>query len=381
MSTRKSGTASFNVQTRVLTLPRWDRATNNIMNLLVSHEVGHALFTPNEDFRKMTDVPMGFINVTEDVRIEALMKRKFGGLPKTFFRGYQELHDQDFFGIEDEDVSLMNIADRVNLHFKIGNFVKVPFTDEEMVVVKQCAAAVTFEDAIAAAEALYALHEQQKEEQQQQEQAEVGQQDENDQEPGNQGEETEKNEQNVETEGEGETQSGEANDTESEESDEGETDEIDDAMNGGGDTAGELNDNVSTMENFDEKLEELNGGSYSDPTYVEYPSISTKDVVASNKEIHEYINETVATHKARLSELEGDFVELFYGQYSANFKKFITSIKSEVNYMVKEFECKKSAAAYARATTSRTGVLDCTKVHTYKYNERPIQESNHSPRR
>ena len=34
--------------------------------------------------------------------------------------------------------------------------------------------------------------------------------------------------------------------------------------------------------------------------------------------------------------------------------------------MVKEFE--KSAAAYARATTSREG-FDCTKLHTYKYND------------
>ena len=160
-------TASFNVHSRVLTLPRWEKASNNVFNLLISHEVAHALFTPDEDWRIKTKVPQGFINVTEDVRIEVLMKKKYAGLPKTFFRGYQELYDQDFFGIADEDISAMNIADRVNLHFKIGNFVKVPFTDTEMVVVKQCAAAVTFDDAIAAAEALYALHEQQKEEQQQ----------------------------------------------------------------------------------------------------------------------------------------------------------------------------------------------------------------------
>ena len=37
--------------------------------------------------------------------------------------------------------------------------------------------------------------------------------------------------------------------------------------------------------------------------------------------------------------------------------------------MVKEFECRKSADAYARATSSSTGTLDCTKLHTYKYNE------------
>ena len=30
---------------------------------------------------------------------------------------------------------------------------------------------------------------------------------------------------------------------------------------------------------------------------------------------------------------------------------------------------KKSAGAYARATTSRTGILDTSKLHTYKYNE------------
>ena len=36
---------------------------------------------------------------------------------------------------------------------------------------------------------------------------------------------------------------------------------------------------------------------------------------------------------------------------------------------MKEFECKKAADSYARATTSRTGVLDCSKLHTYKYNE------------
>ena len=36
---------------------------------------------------------------------------------------------------------------------------------------------------------------------------------------------------------------------------------------------------------------------------------------------------------------------------------------------MKEFECRKAADSYARATTSRTGVLDCSKLHTYKYNE------------
>ena len=38
-------------------------------------------------------------------------------------------------------------------------------------------------------------------------------------------------------------------------------------------------------------------------------------------------------------------------------------------YLVKEFEQKKSAALYARASSDKTGVLDPLKLHSYKYAE------------
>ena len=366
-------TASFNVRTRVLTLPRWEKASNSVLNLLISHEVGHALFTPDVDFRKRTEVPMGFINVTEDVRIEHLMKQKYSGLPKTFYRGYQELHDQDFFGIEDSDVSEMNIADRVNLHFKIGNFIKVPFTDEEMVVVKQCAAARTFDDAIAAAEALYALHEKQKEEQQTENVSVSPDSDEDPSSGESESEDVERQENDGQNqEGEG----GEGNEPQDgEDKKEGESDNIEETeeKNVGGDTAGNLSDDVTTMDNFSENLEDLNNdSSFSDPVYITYPKIDTSRVIASNKEIHEYIHSEWNELIARWTEYSttvDTLVQRSFGCHRDDFANFRRSIQSEVNYMVKEFECKKSAAAYSRATTSRTGVLDCTKLHTYKYNE------------
>ena len=37
-------TASFNVETRVLILPLWEKASNSVYDMLVGHEVGHALF-------------------------------------------------------------------------------------------------------------------------------------------------------------------------------------------------------------------------------------------------------------------------------------------------------------------------------------------------
>ena len=142
----------FNVQTRVLTLPMWKKASECVFDMLVAHEVGHALFTPDEwDF----DVPRQFVNVTEDVRVEKLMKRKYAGLSKTFYRGYEELADEDFFCLENENVSKMNLADRVNLYFKIGNFEDIPFFQGENEIVDMIKDAETFADAVLAAEVLY----------------------------------------------------------------------------------------------------------------------------------------------------------------------------------------------------------------------------------
>ncbi|AOV62082.1 peptidase [Synechococcus phage S-CAM7] len=367
-------TASFNVHSRVLTLPRWEKASNNVFNLLISHEVAHALFTPDEDWRKKTKIPQGFINVTEDVRIEVLMKKKYAGLPKTFFRGYQELHDQDFFGIADEDVSAMNIADRVNLHFKIGNFLKVPFTAAEMVVVDQCAAAVTFDDAIAAAEALYALHEQQKEEQQQSANEEVSSSPESTEEPqGNDGGESEEPEE-APSDSEGESSEGGAPQEGEGDEEPIERTESDDSENVGGDSAGNLTDEVSTMENFNENLEDMaTKSTYNEPLYLTYPSFPADKYVATNKDVHEYISTSFTMQRQFFYDNNPEnadyFINNLFGVYDKKYAEFKRNIQSEVNYMVKEFECKKSAAAYSRASTSRTGVLDCTKLHTYKYNE------------
>ena len=42
---RKVTTACFDVDKRVLILPIWKNASNTVYDLLVGHEVGHALYT------------------------------------------------------------------------------------------------------------------------------------------------------------------------------------------------------------------------------------------------------------------------------------------------------------------------------------------------
>ena len=52
-----------------------------------------------------------------------------------------------------------------------------------------------------------------------------------------------------------------------------------------------------------------------------------------------------------------------------NYAAFKKECTREVSYLQKEFEMKKSAAAYARESISKTGVLDTAKLHQYLYNE------------
>tara|TARA_A100001201_G_scaffold41121_3_gene42162 strand:+ start:2922 stop:4988 length:2067 start_codon:yes stop_codon:yes gene_type:complete len=333
---KKCETAQFNVETRVLTLPIWENFSNTVYDLLVGHEVGHALFTPNEDFTNLK-APQSYLNVTEDARIEKLMKRKFPGLNKTFFRGYTELMELDFFDVKDTDLSKIALIDRINLYFK-GNR-DIEFSFEEQPLVDMTSASETFDEAIEAAEAIYAFmkkeQEKKKEDKKDVETPQMGNQ--------GGGSDPENQSTDVETSEEGE----------SEEPSMGSS-----GSHGGEDLSEEINiDDVLTDESLQEKLKEAATKYGADYQYYEVPKINLDSVIVPNKEVwdcaFDYWNQNFK------------IMDVFENKYR-NFKK---DIQKEVNYLVKEFECKKSADSYARATTSRTGVLDTTKLHTFKFND------------
>ena len=148
-------TAQFDVHNRVLTLPRWSFASNVVYDLLVGHEVGHALFTPDEEWYETYEIPQSIVNVVEDARIEKLMKRKYPGMSKTFYNGYGELNDEDFFELEDVDINNLNLADRINLYFKGGTHMIIDFTPEEKDLIKVVGDCETFDDTLKASELLY----------------------------------------------------------------------------------------------------------------------------------------------------------------------------------------------------------------------------------
>ena len=147
--------AQFDVRKRVLILPLWEKASHDVYDMLVGHEVGHALFTPDRDWWLEYDIPQTFVNVVEDARIEKLMKRKYLGLAKSFYKGYSELHDKDFFELDGQDINSLNLADRANLHFKLCSILCVSFSSTEKPIIDLIHDCETFDETLSAAEALY----------------------------------------------------------------------------------------------------------------------------------------------------------------------------------------------------------------------------------
>jgi hypothetical protein len=360
---KKVSTACFNVHTRVLTLPLWEKASGLVYDLLVGHEVGHALFTPDEDWTETAKVPQQFVNVVEDARIEKLMKRKYAGLAKTFFNGYKELNEEDFFQIADDDVTTFNLADRVNLYFKIGNFITLDFKPEEKEIIDLIGACESFADALIAAEELYKYCKKEKEQQQKVADFDSHETQGNSQSPATDFVET--NNSSSEQEGESDKSSekessesygGTAQGQETQVKSSGEKDEPE----------------VRTADSLEDKIRDLVGNNLDENVYIEVPQVNLNTVIGKNSEVHKDIDDSF-THQQKLhnehAKDKGYTPANLYKESDIDFRKFKSSAQKEVNYLVKEFECRKAADQYARASTARTGVLDTTRLHTYKYNE------------
>ena len=352
---KKVETACFNVHTRVLTLPMWERASSTVYDLLVGHEVGHALYTPDEDWLKEHKIPPQFVNVVEDARIEKLMRRRYAGLAKTFYNGYKELSDEDFFQLGDEDITTYNLADKVNLYYKIGNFVEIPFDDfDEMPIVRMIGECETFSDVLIAAEFLYKFCKKKQQEETKTPMDGLESQSSGSNQPVSDFSEQPEGENESEQEQPGETDSY------------GGTAEQNQQSNPT-DHGGEKNEEpeVKTMDSLEEALKELVNNSGPENVYLELPKLDLKKVIVPNVDIHSNCKNSWSSY---LEERKYECANVF-GEVDKQFNEFKKSAQKEVNYLVKEFECRKAADSYARATTARTGVLDCTKLHTYKYNE------------
>ena len=154
-------TASFDVKKRVLTMPVWndDIMTEDTEDHLTGHEVGHALYTPADEWMEMaedaTDGLRSFVNVVEDARIERMIQVRYPGLRRSFIRSYNNMLKNGFFGKSKDAVNDCSLIDRLNIHFKCGAAAEVEFSRDELEWVEEISSAETFAEVVDIANRLY----------------------------------------------------------------------------------------------------------------------------------------------------------------------------------------------------------------------------------
>ena len=130
----------------------------------------------------------------------------------------------------------------------------------------------------------------------------------------------------------------------------------------------------STQRTFDRNVrEELKSDDLRETNYVTIPEIDTDSVLIKFETVRDALKSHFtykssesdpATHPFNIKDYNGRLDRAI-----AQFNKVKQSSRKDVNNLVKEFEMKKSADSYSRSATSRTGMLDMTKLHTYKFND------------
>jgi len=267
----------------------------------------------------------------------------------------------DFFSVQGEDLNTYSLIDRINLHFKIGASAMIPFSIEEQLFVARTDLAETFEEVLQIAQDVYAFSQQEKVAEQEvaiaPEQSDSNKEGTQGQQSDQEGDQSDEDQPNAQPSAGG--SSSNANhkvdspvNQEDDDSDEwDDEDEEDDAAGSEGGTTSE------TQRSFNDASEKLSSRDVRNPVYVEIPEkVNLDKHVVDWKKVHDWIDSQAVD-------------SILYAEVDQAYNEFRKSSQKEVNYLVKEFECKKSADAYARAGQSKTGVLDTTKLHTYKYNE------------
>lgn len=145
----RARTASIDLARRVLTIPAFGCDNKDVLLLMGSHEVSHALHTPKDwylDHNSKTHKSLmrDCLNIVEDIRIEKLIRKKFPGFVDVYIRGYQALLGRGFFSVDKWD--RFKIHDRVNAYAKVGKNLPAEMTDFDLGVYRYVSGCATFDD-------------------------------------------------------------------------------------------------------------------------------------------------------------------------------------------------------------------------------------------
>lgn len=367
--------AAFDVVNRKLYLPLWKNISEDVYTLLISHEVGHALYTPGEDWKQKVlegkDINYkNVVNIIEDVRIEKLIQQKYPGTVRQFRSGYSELEKQNLFGTRSDDKKIdeYGILDRINMHYKVGHFgfAEVNFKPEEKHWLSKIDACKTFEDVLKLSEQLLKYAESQPEYQPQEVTQsdviiEAGSEEEAEalKKLLEQGSDNSKGAESITIQYPKSSPDGEEGQSPQESSDSKEEQSNSDSEKQNNKSSGQkqiASVRSITQDTFDNKMQQFIDLDNTVVT-VNIPKMDMKKVIVDYPKILKQLSSYYSGNSVQMARARECLIN------------FRTNNRHVVNQMVNLFEMKKRAKTDARIKISKTGILDTNKVHGYKYNE------------
>lgn len=329
-------TAYFDLESRTLAVPIWKEMTGDLYDLLMGHEISHALETPMDGWHSATDKRgknyKSFLNVIEDARIEKKVKTRYPGLRRAFLSGYAALLKRDFFGITGQDVNNFSLIDRLNLYAKCGTLLPVKFTDAEQIYVREMESLSTWQDVLRLTNKLWTKAVEEQEEQ-------------------SKTNNVYESSMNDDEEGEGD---GQGDENEGEAAVPGEMASDEDGNSEGGSEGTELNQDEPrslTDESFRRNERTLSALGDKSFVYANIPTPILEEAIIPAKAVNAQLREHYANRGLLRAEI---------------YREFLLKNERYISLLVKEFEMRKAAKSFSKSRLSDTGDLNVSKLARYR---------------
>lgn len=384
---QKIQTAKFDPKNRILYLPIWQNMEGFMYDHLGGHEVGHALYTPADGWHDAAvDKTKGrnyksFLNVVEDARIEKKVTRKFPGLKSSFKKGFQELLDRDFFGIQYKNVNSLPFIDRLNLYTKSQyTSDSISFTLQERVFLAKVQNLETWEDVLALTGEIYEYSKSEQSEMQTQKMmrdfgesvdGEETEYDYDDSDPKDEIGDTEDydygNDSQKSNDGSLEETKEEKGSSTAEDTEDGEDDDFDsskqiDRYKKSTESSGDNFDpECNTDDNYRKNEDSLIDAKCKPYIYVDIPTVNAKDVFTPANRVQQLLSEYF-TERINDGAFDNAYVQKLVNDFKNKNDRYI-------GLLAKEFEMRKAAKAFSKSKLSDTGDIDINKLCNYKFDD------------
>jgi|TARA_R110000823_G_scaffold89026_5_gene197670 hypothetical protein len=392
---KKVPTAYFDMKNRILCCPILkDDISNELYDLFMGHEVGHALHTPYEGVHSaLTEnrTLKGYLNVVEDVRIERKIREKYQGLRKSFYTAYNELMEIDFFGISKRNLQELSLIDKINLITKVGSRVAIKLTKVEQEFLDWSMRCETWDEVVECATAIYEYSKENETRTEDDEKLVPQTLDLGDEEDSDDGEDYgDEEDEDGEDDGDSQWEDSDEDNLPDLEENEGSTDgqgeeqDIEEesenqvkntGKDGGEGESSDYDDEKGARESITEHAAHNNEEQFISEDNAIVTLIDLKSKFDKNKNYSEMVigyKQVIQDWDTELwnKECEGSWETerlakmVKRGKITA--KKLTDKNSKLVQHMAKEFEMKQTAMQASKATTGKTGKLDMNKLAKYK---------------